>query len=94
MADRTARVTKIVCPACEGTGIFDLLDTACMWCGGKKRLPTKEALRYADTIYCLSGGGYIDGDMSLAELRAEEKRAENIYALAGMKAPWKEPSDG
>lgn len=94
MADLTARVTKIVCPACEGSGVDKRLRSRCLWCEGATRMPTAKALTYANLIRSLAIIDYGDGGCSDGELHAKEKRAEDIYAMAGMKAPWKEPSDG
>jgi len=83
-----ARVIKVICPSCEGTGKFRSLNAPCMWCRGEKRLPTKKAHRYADNLFVIAGGGYICGDLDLDAKIEMEKRAEKIYALTGERAPW------
>lgn len=84
------RITKLVCPACEGTGATNLfVGYACFWCRGAKRLPVADALRYADNTFSLAGGGYLGGDHDLDEMRRMEDRARKIYALAEVAPPWK-----
>ncbi|ORE90954.1 hypothetical protein [Aurantimonas sp. 22II-16-19i] len=89
------RITKIICGSCEGTGECRLLAPApCLWCKGARRLPTADALHYANTVYMLAGGGYIAGDHDLEVMRKMEAQAECIYALSGAVPPWKEPNHG
>lgn len=82
------RVTKIICPSCEGSGKFRGLDVRCMWCCGEKRLPVAQAHRYADQLYMIAGGGYVCGDHGLIQKVEMEARAEAVYAITGTKAPW------
>ena len=72
----TITKTKVVCPACI-PGILQLFDK-CLWCGGSKRLPIKDALRYADVVYMCAGGGYITGDYNYTEMRQQEAYARKI----------------
>lgn len=83
-----ARITKIICPSCEGSGKFRSLDFACMWCGGAIRLPVARARHYADHIFMLAGGGFVAGDHDYEHKVEMEQRAEKIYALTGEAAPW------
>lgn len=85
----TVRITKVLCPCCEGTGISPQLGFTCMWCGGRKRTSVDTALRYANQNYVLAGAGYIEGD-TLEALRANEAISEKIYAFVGKTPPWKE----
>lgn len=83
------RITKIICPSCEGTGQFRMFgDFDCLWCKGAKRLPVKDARRYADVVWTFAGGDYIAGGSSYEEKIAQEEKAEKIYELTGSKAPW------
>ncbi len=82
----SARITKIVCPACEGTGVvYNVLP--CQWCRSAKRLPVADALRYADNLHTIAGGGYIAGDHSLEHMREMEAEAAAIRALVEGHAP-------
>lgn len=87
-----ARITKIICPSCEGSGKFRSLDFACMWCGGAIRLPVARARHYADHIFMLAGGGFVAGDHDYGYKLELELRAEKIYALTGGVAPWRRPA--
>jgi len=89
-----ARVTKIVCPSCEGTGKFgvNLLNIPCMWCRGDKRIGVQLARRHADHIYMIAGGGFICGDHDHDHKVEMEQRAEKIYELTGEVAPWRTPA--
>lgn len=82
------RITKIVCPSCEGTGKFGVNVAACMWCGGDIRIPVATARRYADHIYMIAGGGFVAGDHDYEHKVEMEQRAAKIYALTGEAAPW------
>jgi len=84
-----ARITKLVCPSCEGTGKFSLFGTfPCMWCEGLKRVDTTTAKRYADNIWTLAGGGYLAGDHDIKEKNEMEDRAHLVYSLIEEKPPW------
>ncbi len=83
------RITKIICPSCEGSG-EGLLDYPCFWCKGTTRLPVADARRYADTTWTFAGGAYVIGDCSYDEMRKQEAKAERIYALTGAVPPWKQ----
>lgn len=89
-----ARITKVVCPPCKGTGKFGagLLNTPCMWCRGKIRISVDLARRHADHVYMIAGGGFICGDHDYEHKRKMEQEAERIYALTGGIAPWKSPN--
>jgi len=87
------RITKTLCPSCEGTGKFRSLDFPCMWCRGEKRLPVEKTKQYADQMWMLAGGGYIAGDHDLKEMREMEAKAEGIYELIGEKSPWKDKAN-
>lgn len=84
------RITKIVCPSCEGTGKFrgGLLNIPCMWCRGAIRVDVEEARRYADHIWMIAGGGFVLGDHDYSTKVEMEKKAEFVYTLTGSKAPW------
>lgn len=60
----------------------------CMWCSGEKRVPVETTRRYADQLYMIAGGGFVLGDHDYNHKIEMETRAENIYRLSGMKAPW------
>ena len=77
------KIKKIRCPACENRRGISLLGLCCSWCGGTGRASVETALRYADLTWCFAGGGYIAGDYSLEECRAEEAKAKCIAALVG-----------
>jgi hypothetical protein len=88
----TLRVTKVICPSCEGSGKFMSSPVLrCMWCRGETRLPVEDARRYADNLWMLAGGGFIAGDHDFDHKIQMEKRAEAVYALTGEKAPWLQP---
>lgn len=94
MAEHLPRITKIICPSCEGTGDCDLFSTpnghvACLWCAGTRRLMVAEAVRYADHIYMLGVGGYICGDHDLADADRMKAKAEAVCALAQQTPPWR-----
>lgn len=87
MAD--LRITKIVCPSCEGSGKFStVIDIPCMWCHGATRVPVEKARRYASVLWMIAGGGFIAGDHDFEHKVEMEKRAEKIYTLTGERAPW------
>lgn len=81
------RVTKLLCPTCEGSGQF-LADFVCPSCRGERRISVDDAIRYADWTYVIAGGGYVAGDHDLDDMRRMEARAEAIYALVGRTPPW------
>jgi hypothetical protein len=87
-----ARVTKIICPSCKGSGKFSpVFDFACTWCKGATRVSVEDGRRYADNVYMLAGGGYIAGDHSHEDMLEMQNRAEQIYALTQMDPPWLRP---
>lgn len=89
MSVRRFRITKILCPSCEGSGRFStVLNIACMWCKGEKRVPVEIAHRYADHIYMIAGGGYVLGDHDYKHMVETERRAEAIYDFTGTPVPW------
>lgn len=83
------RVTKIVCPSCEGTGVSPLLNglLACTWCRGDKRLTVDRSKAYASQLYNLSFG-YVLGDLDFDESREMIARAEAVYRAVGFTPPW------
>lgn len=84
------RVTKFVCPSCEGSGQFKYLkDLPCMWCHGEKRIMTHRALHYAMSLWTIAGGGFVLGDHDEDTKLEMENRAEKIYELAGVIPPWR-----
>lgn len=84
------RVTKIICPSCEGTGQFRGMNIPCMWCRGETRVSVEVARQHADHIWMLAGGGFIAGDHDFDHKVAMEQKAEAIYDLTGATPPWKE----
>lgn len=85
----SGRVTKLVCPSCEGSGRFSpVMALKCMWCKGEKRIPVADALQYAQNAYVFAGGGFLNGDYSFDEMVERERKAERIYDLAGAQTPW------
>lgn len=87
------RITKIICPCCEGGGRFPLLQgMRCLWCDGARRVPVSTAHSYANLTYNLAGGGFIAGDHEIDTKREMEKRAEAVYALTGIAPPWQQLS--
>lgn len=83
------RITKIICPSCEGSGIFSpVLTIPCMWCRGEKRLPVEEAIGYANNAYNIGGGGFICGDHDFDDMVRMEREAEAIYDLCEIPVPW------
>ena len=85
------RIVAVRCPCCKGNprnAIFGI----CMWCENAGKAPVTTALRYADTLYMLAGGGYIEGDYSFEEMVAQEKEAEAIYDFCQRPLPWKRRS--
>lgn len=77
------RVTRILCPACNGAGTMGGTRTrfACGWCRGSKRLPAADAVRYARSLRALGTGGYLAGDHELEHARRMEARADRILGL-------------
>lgn len=86
------RITKIICPCCEGSGMSRLLKLRCCWCLGARRVPVETAHRYAKLTWNLAGGGYIAGDHDIDTKLEMEKRAEAVYALTGIAPPWQQPN--
>lgn len=82
------RVTKVICPSCEGTGKFLSLAVLCMWCRGEKRIPTERAHRYARNLHAIADEGFICGDHDYEHKIKMEERAGAIYALTGRDPPW------
>ncbi len=89
----TGRVVRMVCPCCCGSGSSDFVIRGaafvCGWCRGDGRVQTATALRYADHLFIIAGGGFIAGDHDLADMREIEAQAEAVYALAQIAPPWK-----
>lgn len=86
------RITKVVCPSCDGTGLCALFgpDVACNWCKGVKRLPAAEAIGYAETLYTIAVGGYVCGDHGKVDADRMTAKAEAVYALLQQKPSWQE----
>jgi hypothetical protein len=83
------KITKLVCPSCVGTGKFrGSSEFVCRWCKGGKRVPVGTALRYADNLWVLAGGGYLAGDHDYDYMRQMENRARDIYHVAQRKPSW------
>ena len=93
MSNSTLRISKIICPSCEGTGECDLFagpwgHVKCQWCKGARRLLVAEGIRYADQLYSLAIGGYICGDHDLEDADRMKAKAEAVCALAQQVPPW------
>lgn len=83
-----SKSTRIKCPYCHGKGISPQLGLRCMWCGGKGRVSTSIAKQYADQVYMIAGGGYLDGTHNLSDMREMEAEAEAVYKSIKKTPPW------
>jgi hypothetical protein len=59
---------------------------------GDRRVSVETAHRYANLTWNLAAGGYIAGDHDIDIKLEMEKKAEAVYALTGVNAPWQRPS--
>lgn len=84
------RLKAVRCPSCKGNGKFLGLDAPCMWCRGVTKISPKLALRFADHIWMIAGGGYINGDHDLKDMRKMEKEARDIYRFCGAEPKWEQ----
>lgn len=84
-----ARVTKIICPCCNG-GENPPLFYRCMWCGGEKRIPADRALKWARMVYAIAGGGYVSGDHDFDMMLDMERKAAKVLKLLGLPVEWTE----
>jgi len=87
-----ARITKIICPSCGGTGVWDLfrsLGAVCNWCEGAKRLPVDRAIDYAEHVYTIAVGGYVAGDHDKSDADRMKAKAEAVYALCRQVPSWR-----
>lgn len=87
------RVTKIICPSCEGSGILipkNRLgrEVKCVWCLGVKRLTVDRARYYADNLHSLAIGGYIAGDHDADHADRMKAKARAVCVLAQVDFPW------
>ena len=88
------RITKIICPSCNGTGQWATFSTslmrpvACGWCKGEKRLPVHVACRYADDLYTIAVGGYVSGDHDIKDRDRMTGEAMAIFKIIGERPTW------
>ena len=91
---QASRITKIICPCCKGTGLWPSIaealqrDIACNWCGGAKRVATRVARHYADNLYTIAVGGYINGDHDIGTRDRMTAEAVAVFNLLGEVPPW------
>ncbi len=86
-------IAKVLCPCCKGEKTSPELGWPCLWCrfNGESvgRVRVETAARYADQLWMIAGGGYIDGTHSLADMRQMEAEAAGVYQKLGRALPWK-----
>lgn len=82
MRATTAKVTKILCPACEGSGDTLLPSLRCDWCRGSGRMPVSNVERWADReewvasgAFVVDGGPFEDLEASLRKIALARKLA-------------------
>lgn len=83
-----ARVIKIVCLGCHGSGQLGWLTGPCPRCEGAGKVPVAKALAMADERHGLAGAGLVSGDYGLATAQRLRSEAAAIYAIAGVTPPW------
>lgn len=83
------RVTKIICPHCEGDGIDPSSRHGfCAVCLGGGRILPPVARNYADNLYTRATGGYAYGDTDQKEKDRLTKRAMDVFRLLREMPPW------
>ncbi len=95
IAASRGKVTKLLCPSCEGSGTFLDIGTIkipCQWCGGTKRVKVDAAVRYAEWTYTIGIGGYVTGDHDWEDRERFVAKAERVYELLGKTPSWKQTS--
>ncbi len=83
-----ARVIKIVCLGCKGTGKLGWLAGQCPRCDGQGKVPVAKALAMADERHALAGAGLVSGDYGISTAKRLRNEAAAIYAIAGITPPW------
>lgn len=83
-----ARIIRIVCLGCKGTGKLGWLTGYCPRCEGAGKVSVSKALEMADDRYALACGGLISGDYTLSTSNRMRSEAAAIYAIAGVTPPW------
>lgn len=88
------RITKIVCPRCEGTNAYDISFRVtgetfpCPVCMGERRVSAALARFYADHLYTCAVGGYVTGDHDVKEKDRLTQKAMDIFRLLQEVPPW------
>lgn len=91
------RVTKIICPHCEGTGALNehagrpprlIRRSQCHVCNGYGRVRPADARQYADNLYTCAVGGYAVGDHDQKEKDRLTTKAMAVFRLLGEMPPW------
>jgi hypothetical protein len=85
-----ARVIKIICLGCRGSGQLGWIKGRCPRCEGLGRVPVAQALAMADERHAIAAGGLASGDYNLSTLTRLRDEADAIYAIAGVRPPWHE----
>lgn len=83
-----ARVIKIVCLGCRGSGQLGWLTGPCPRCEGAGKVSVDKALAMADERHAVAAGGLASGDYNLSTLTRLRDEADAIYAIAGVTPPW------
>ncbi len=83
-----ARVIKIICLGCRGSGQLGWIKGRCPRCEGQGRVPVAKALAMADERHAIAAGGLASGDYNLSTLTRLRDEADAIYAIAGVTPPW------
>ncbi|HEV7321517.1 MAG TPA: hypothetical protein VGO04_23170 [Ensifer sp.] len=83
-----ARIIKIVCLGCRGSGKLGWIAGHCPRCEGQGRVPVAKALAMADERHALAGAGLVSGDYGLSTAKRLRSEAAAIYAIAGIRPPW------
>ncbi|UTV37621.1 hypothetical protein MYG64_04705 [Ensifer adhaerens] len=83
-----ARVIKIICLGCRGSGQLGWIKGRCPRCEGQGRVPVAQALAMADERHAIAAGGLASGDYNLSTLTRLRGEADAIYAIAGVTPSW------
>lgn len=81
------RITRVLCPECEGEG-RSWLGSPCPLCLGERKVSRSQLIDRSLLIGSLGSSGYIEGDLDYDDLMKYRKHADNLRALA------KEMDDG
>jgi hypothetical protein len=84
-----ARLIRIVCIACKGSGELGWLTGHCPRCDGAGKVAVEKALVLAEERYDLAGGGLKSGDYGLGTYQRMRDEAEEVFRIAGVTPPWR-----